>query len=1546
MELYKEFSNLKIDEHLFRDVKFYITGSIPDWIIKLLITGGGKQEFHITDFMTHLITGVNPDKDEVEIVKDLYERPIVTHQWVTVEAFKKDPNQIFSGVKATVSKLDIQDSRAIWGLLNFYGGKCTLDFDHTCTHLIVGRPEGIKFNRAIEKPTIIVTPDWVVDSIAAGLRKDEAEYHPRLLKQSPSPLPQISYKKSQKTKTSQKVTKTLGIMDFPPEPEETFLTNKVEDVLKTSPSKLVDKNSIFDSLVFSDGEDDNETERKSLLEQLKNSQPWKKSPTPPPSAILPPLDDIKSVTSVFDQTLIQSPKSTTQANTDSQSNNRQTSASVSVTSDVTTEIIPSTSDTSVLSYSSKSLSTSNSSVAKVVSQSEATTSSTVISSGLPVTTNTSFPNSLRSTREVDISFISKHLSQVTSTTGTTQSHQTCGTSLAPLTTSTSSFSLSGTSNPFTEITRSEVQIKSVPKSLTQVQSSLSKSQSSSVLHSSLSSVSCAKPSITVSHGLLSHRQLSSESTGNVPSNHIPIVTSNSNINLLSQESSVQPSQSHSIMSQSIVQPQATVVSQPQSSLKVLTQGPQTILQSQVQLTSQHLPVSSLSQFPTLSSSGISVSSQSALQPLLFSQSSRTLSQMSSHHQTSLPVTQQSAQSFAQQSMQVLSQQDTHVSSRQPVQVSAQQTASSQASIRSSVQLVSQHSQILSQASQIPNQTITQHMQISQMPSHLSSQNTNLSPQVQSQTSQISLSHLQTQSSPQLQNQNAQLQNWASQPTPVSLNQLQNKSLLSVQNQSQSQANMSNSLGEVTQLSAQTETPNINLSTEGNNSSHILQSMSQVPSGSSASVSIASAQQTQILTNSGLSTTSQVVVSDSPHVVQQNIANNQTTMPVQLVRQNAISIIGNQVSVHGPPNATVRSIGAGASQISISGVKPNAGPLSQTQQSLSQGLSNSPGPLPSQQQVHSVAIPGAVVRLPSGVTQQQLQMMSSEERHKFLEQLHKKQLQEQHAQQQQRGKPRAGKPVTALQYKGIPPGAVRYASSIRAQVTQAQTSQATTIGAWPVVTQARVRAGNLSANQGAGFIQDQTRMQTPASTPINWQQQQPPTQQPAQSPQPQQFISIQGTPNRVAVAQPGWQQQQQQISAGGQPQAQTLLPQQIQQVQLHAQQLRQHFPHLTQQEAQQLIQTIPAHLREILSRDAAGRGIPGRPIPQGYSTQTVVSPGQGSPHLIQSNQLSSHVSPLASPHGHSPVQRPADGSSVLPHQPIQGAGVAQNILNPQNSKIKTALANLLTNRLSGSSHLHGVAPQGGQAPIEVAAHIVQQKPGETITGAGGEQVLVYQRRTLANINTNMTNNIVRSQVHGGSPSSVVLGSAYPRTSPAGQPGGQSPGIAQGSPHYPRPHLFGHDYNTMLPRELCMVGCVFYIADYYSDITTNTLNGWKRVIQQHGGEVVNLYDSARVTHVLCKHQKSPVFQQAIRDNKRCITIYWVNDILIRGKMAPPWQAIHLPTPFDSKDQPMKDLMVSVTGFENDERTTIKLMLHLAGAKYTGYFSKHNNLLVCKK
>ena len=44
---------------------------------------------------------------------------------------------------------------------------------------------------------------------------------------------------------------------------------------------------------------------------------------------------------------------------------------------------------------------------------------------------------------------------------------------------------------------------------------------------------------------------------------------------------------------------------------------------------------------------------------------------------------------------------------------------------------------------------------------------------------------------------------------------------------------------------------------------------------------------------------------------------------------------------------------------------------------------------------------------------------------------------------------------------------------------------------------------------------------------------------------------------------------------------------------------------------------------------------------------------------------------------------------------------------------------------------------------------------------------------------------------------------------------------------------------VPRELCLVGCVFYIADYYGEVTTKTVHTWKRLVHQHGGEVSVLW-----------------------------------------------------------------------------------------------------------
>lgn len=41
-----------------------------------------------------------------------------------------------------------------------------------------------------------------------------------------------------------------------------------------------------------------------------------------------------------------------------------------------------------------------------------------------------------------------------------------------------------------------------------------------------------------------------------------------------------------------------------------------------------------------------------------------------------------------------------------------------------------------------------------------------------------------------------------------------------------------------------------------------------------------------------------------------------------------------------------------------------------------------------------------------------------------------------------------------------------------------------------------------------------------------------------------------------------------------------------------------------------------------------------------------------------------------------------------------------------------------------------------------------------------------------------------------------------------------------------------------------------------------------------------------------------------------------------------------------------IIAISGFEGDERQRIKQMVEESGAKFTGYFSKQNTVLICKK
>ncbi|XP_059170628.1 PAX-interacting protein 1-like [Physella acuta] len=157
-------------------------------------------------------------------------------------------------------------------------------------------------------------------------------------------------------------------------------------------------------------------------------------------------------------------------------------------------------------------------------------------------------------------------------------------------------------------------------------------------------------------------------------------------------------------------------------------------------------------------------------------------------------------------------------------------------------------------------------------------------------------------------------------------------------------------------------------------------------------------------------------------------------------------------------------------------------------------------------------------------------------------------------------------------------------------------------------------------------------------------------------------------------------------------------------------------------------------------------------------------------------------------------------------------------------------------------------------------------------------------------------------------------------------------------------YGHDPKENVPPDLCLLGCVFCITDYQHILGAEEVAVWRKVMEQYGGQVESSYCN-RVTHVLCSNQKSDVFKMALKEGKRVVTAFWLNDCLLQKKMVPPWQALHLPLSFHS-EKPGFNQMISVTNFDGEERVRLKQMINAIGAKYTGYMTHHNSALICKK
>lgn len=109
------------------------------------------------------------------------------------------------------------------------------------------------------------------------------------------------------------------------------------------------------------------------------------------------------------------------------------------------------------------------------------------------------------------------------------------------------------------------------------------------------------------------------------------------------------------------------------------------------------------------------------------------------------------------------------------------------------------------------------------------------------------------------------------------------------------------------------------------------------------------------------------------------------------------------------------------------------------------------------------------------------------------------------------------------------------------------------------------------------------------------------------------------------------------------------------------------------------------------------------------------------------------------------------------------------------------------------------------------------------------------------------------------------------------------------------FIGHDPSLTIPGELCLIGCVFFLTGYEKG--TFVLNQKQREllasrIQRSGGQVEAVY-SNKVTHVMSDSQDAPGVDQAIRDGKRLVTVYWLDAVIkTEKKLKVPWRVIHVP------------------------------------------------------
>ncbi|KAJ8956075.1 hypothetical protein NQ318_016527 [Aromia moschata] len=279
----------------------------------------------------------------------------------------------------------------------------------------------------------------------------------------------------------------------------------------------------------------------------------------------------------------------------------------------------------------------------------------------------------------------------------------------------------------------------------------------------------------------------------------------------------------------------------------------------------------------------------------------------------------------------------------------------------------------------------------------------------------------------------------------------------------------------------------------------------------------------------------------------------------------------------------------------------------------------------------------------------------------------------------------------------------------------------------------------------------------------------------------------------------------------------------------------------------------------------------------------------------------------------PIGQPQLADSTTNPPQVQDGNIQHPLV--VNAKTKTALANMLSIKLqSGGSSIGVQRPEAIPEPSAAGTLRLMTAQHNAALNSKPQEIIALQRRPQLPLTP--TNEPPKLQY--------------------------CPKPALPLQHRPGP-FYGHNPNLKLPPDLFLLGCIFVVVEI-ENFLEEKISGWQLKIEKHGGEVEKQYCS-RVTHVLCETQRHGVVMQALRDCKRCVTILWLSDVMQRKQVLPPWTALHLPSIY-LDTAPASKHLISITGFEGNDRNRVKQMIKNTGAKCTTYFSKHNTLLISVK